>query len=268
MAEPYFYEKMNRRNFLTIGGGLAVSSMLPVPQSFGKQPSARPHSIKAILFDAFPIFDPAPVAGLAAQLFPEHSASLLNIWRTKQFEYTWLRSLTGRYLDFLSVTADALDYSAASLNMDVSAQQHRQLVDAYNELPAWPEVPAILGQLNADGYRLGMLSNFTPGMLRNNVQYARLSHHFEHLLSVDTVRTYKPAARAYQLAMEEFRLPKEEILFVPFAGWDAAGAKSFGYLTFWVNRLGTPTDRLGIEPDGEGRNLNQLMDWLKSSHLR
>lgn len=267
---------MNRRNFLSVSGGLVASWTLPIPQT-----PAKP--VKAILFDAFPIFDPAPVATLTTQFFPEQATNLLAIWRTRQFEYTWLRSLSGTYADFLTITSDALDYAAASQKLVITPQQHRQLLAAYHQLTTWPEVPTVLTQLKEKGYRLGFLSNFTPEMLQNNTRNNGLGPYFEQLISVDRVRTYKPDPRTYRLAMDIFQLSKEEIIFVPFAGWDAAGATNFGYRTFWVNRLNTPPERLGptperlgpiperqgptperpgVTPDGEGGDLHDLVEWL------
>ena len=99
-------------------------------------------------------------------------------------------------------------------------------------------------------------------MLAANVTHAGLTGVFEQTLSTDQVKTYKPDPVAYQLGLEALCLPREEILFAAFAGWDAAGAKSFGYPTFWVNRLGLPVERLGFEPDGTGKGLDDLIVYL------
>ena len=101
-------------------------------------------------------------------------------------------------------------------------------------------------------------------MLDAGIKKSGLEKVFEHVLSTDEIRTYKPDPRAYRMAIEKFRLAKEEILFVAFAGWDAAGAKSFGYTTFWINRLGLPAERLGISPDGVGKTLGDLVGFIKA----
>jgi 2-haloacid dehalogenase len=120
-----------------------------------------------------------------------------------------------------------------------------------------------LASLKDFRFRLAILSNFTPGMLEANVQSAELSGFFEQVLSTDRAKSYKPDPRAYQLGTEALKLERQEILFVAFAGWDAAGAKSFGYPTYWLNRQKLPAERLGAAPDGVGESLRQFLEFLK-----
>ena len=220
---------------------------------------------KVLLFDAFAIFDPRPVFDLAERLFPQQGAELVREWKIRQFEYTWLRNITGRYEDFILVIQDALLYAARVTGVSPTPEQTGQLVEAYYGLGIWPEVSARLGQLREAGYRLGFLSNFTTRMLQVNSERNGVAHHFEHLLSVDGIRKYKPDPAAYQLGMTAFGVKKSEVLFVPFAGWDAAGAKGFGYTTFWVNRLGMPEEQLGMSVDGQGANLDALRGFCGGS---
>src|ERR1700744_2291350 len=243
---------MDRRSFIAASGTLTAALAVPV---FAQTPMYAP-KIKAIVFDSFPIFNPRPVFQLCTRFFPEKGNDLVKEWRTKQFEYTWLRSMSDNYTDFLSVTEDALRYAANLLNLEINQTQQKQLVDAYYQLETWPEAPAVLAKLKNAGYRLGILSNFTPKMLTINTTNSHIGEYFEHLLSVETVKKYKPDPIAYHMATHAFNLSKEEILFVPFAGWDAAGGKKFGYKTFWVNRMGTPLEELGTHPDGTGKDLN------------
>ena len=120
-----------------------------------------------------------------------------------------------------------------------------QLMQAYLGLKAWPDVPSALRALRETGSRLAFLSNMTTQILEAGIKNAGLEGVFEHVLSTDQIRAYKPAPRAYQMAIDAFKLQREDILFVAFAGWDAAGAKWFGYPTFWVNRLNLPAEELG-----------------------
>ncbi|WP_431217657.1 haloacid dehalogenase type II [Puia sp. P3] len=129
-------------------------------------------------------------------------------------------------------------------------------------LSVWPDVPAALKELTAAGYRLGFLSNFTPRMLKENVDRCGLGGYFSHLLSVDGVRSYKPDPRAYRMGMDAFGVRKEEVLFVASAGWDACGASQFGYKTYWVNRFHVPGERLGASSYGVGKDLNDLVRYL------
>jgi len=251
---------MKRREFM-IATGILTTSI-----AFGA--SAQIHNtadkkIKAIIFDGFPIFSPGSVYKLALTLFPEKGRELIDQWRTKQFEYTWLRTLSGSYQDFIKVTEDALVYAAAATGIKIDDIQRKQLINAWYQLDVWPEVPGVLQQLKDAGFRLGVLSNFTPHMLSVNSDNHQLSSFFEHMISVDIVKKYKPAPEAYRLGMKAFDLEKEEILFVPFAGWDAAGAKQFGYKTYWINRLQTPPDTLGVTVDGAGKDLHDLLLYLR-----
>jgi 2-haloacid dehalogenase len=249
--------RLDRREFL----GLAAAAVGPLVSA---QASALKRTrIKAVAFDAFPIFDPRPIFALAEQLFPGRGAELGNVWRTRQFEYQWLRALSGRYADFRQTTQDGLVYAADLLGLDLTPEKRERLLDSYLELRAWPDVAHALATLRDAGFRLAFLSNATAQILDAGIGNSGLRHAFEHVLSTDAIGTYKPDPRAYRMAIDAFELAKEEILFVAFAGWDAAGAKSFGYTTFWVNRLKLPPERLGVVPDGTGTTLADLVDFAK-----
>jgi 2-haloacid dehalogenase len=122
-----------------------------------------------------------------------------------------------------------------------------------------------LQALQARGIRLAFLSNLTPAMLNGCIQSSGLTGMFEQVLSTEAVKTFKPDARAYQLGADNLKLPASQILFVAFAGWDAAGAKTFGYPTYWVNRLGLPAEELGTLPDATGASLTDLPAFVDSA---
>lgn len=267
----------SRREFLnlvagTAATGLLVSSPMAMTASCVAEdrPAAPPRAtrpkIKAVAFDAFPIFDPRPVFARAEVLFPGKGAELSNAWRTRQFEYAWLRVVSQRYADFWRVTENALVFAANMLKLDLEREKRAQLMETYLKLKAWPDVPPALRALKAAGIRLALLSNFTPRMLDACIESSGLVGEFERVLSTDQVRTYKPDPRAYQLAIDAFGLEREEILFVPFAGWDAAGAGWFSYPTFWVNRLALPVEELGVSPDAAGGTLSDLVDYVTPGH--
>jgi len=130
------------------------------------------------------------------------------------------------------------------------------------ELPIYPDVTPALRTLKDCGLRLALLSNITTKMLRALLAHNALDHAFDHVFSTDLIATYKPDPRAYQLALDGFRLTKAEIAFAAFGGWDAAGGKSFGYQTFWANRLGLPVEELGIVPDAIGPGMRELVDFV------
>jgi 2-haloacid dehalogenase len=238
-------------------GALAGTFARDVHAGGSTQPRFR-----AIAFDAFPILDPRPIATLAEKLFPGRGAALMDAWRTRQFEYSWLRSVSHRYVDFWTVTEDALVFAASALDLRLDVSSRECLMDAYLDLRAWPDVVPALSALHAAGVQLAFLSNFTPAMLEVPMKNSGIEQLFTHVLSTDLVQSFKPDPRAYALALDAFRLPREEILFAPFAGWDAAGAKWFGYPTFWVNRLHAVPEQLGVSVDGSGADLAALVNYV------
>lgn len=251
---------MNRRAFLrSTSVGIAAGLWARLVPARGTSGSR----IRALAFDAFPIFDPRSVFALAEKLFPGHGAALSDAWRTRQFEYQWLRALSSRYADFGRATEDGLQFAAELLKLDLTPAKRTRLMDAYLELEAWPDAPAALKALRESGLRLAILSNATPRMLHAGIARSGLVDFFEHVISTDAIRTFKPDPRAYQMAIDAFGLSRTEILYVAFASWDAAGAKSFGFPTYWVNRSGLPAERLGVSPDGAGRDLTELVAFAR-----
>ena len=222
---------------------------------------ARPR-FKAVAFDYFVLFNPDSIVIDADRLFPGRGRELTNVWRTRQFEYSWLRSITGRYVDFLAVTEDALVYAAHTLKLELTAQQKQHLLDAYLHLSPWPDASGGLRRLRESGVRVITIANFSPTMLRSNAANAGMMVLFDDLLSTDANHTYKPDPRAYQLGMDRLLLAKDQIVFAAFGGWDAAGAKAFGYPTVWVNRLNQPDEQLGVLPDRTVANLDGLLDFV------
>ncbi|WP_237245109.1 MULTISPECIES: haloacid dehalogenase type II [Sorangium] len=263
----------SRRTFLhrvagTAATGLLGSAPLAVTASCAAERGPAPprpaagRKIKALAFDAFPIFDPRPIAALAEELCPGKGALLSEAWRTRQFEYTWLRVAAREYADFWQVTADALAFAERALRLDLGEARRARLLGAYLELEAWPDALPALASLRRAGLRLSFLSNFTPRMLGAAIERSGLGGLFDRVLSTDLARTYKPDPRAYRMALDALGLEREEILFVPFAGWDAAGARWFGYPTFWVNRLSLPAEELGVSADAAGASLNDLVEFV------
>jgi 2-haloacid dehalogenase len=209
---------------------------------------ARPR-YKAIAFDYFVLFNPDSIVTAAERVFPGKGRELTNLWRNRQFEYAWLRSITNRYVDFYAVTDDALVYAVHALKLEMTATQKEQLLQAYLHLTPWPDTADALRRLRDSGVRIITIANFSPEMLRTNAEQAGLIGLFDLLLSTDANHTYKPDPRAYALGMQRLHLAKQDIVFAAFGGWDAAGAKSFGYPTIWVNRFNQPVEELGVRPD-------------------
>jgi 2-haloacid dehalogenase len=251
---------LNRRQFLNLTASGVATSLLVGPSTRADTSS----TIRAIAFDAFTIFDARPITSLAEELFPGRGTELSNLWRTRQFEYTWLRTLYGRYADFWQVTQDSLEFAAKMLKLELTDERTQRLMNSYLQLKPFPDVSPALQALKDAGLRLAFLANLTPRMLEAAIASSKLEGIFEYKLSTDVVRAYKPDARAYQMAIHAFNLPREEILFAAFGGWDAAGARNFGYTTFWVNRLNLPVEQLDVAPDGIGATLTALVDFVKA----
>lgn len=170
--------------------------------------------------------------------------------------------MSGRYADFRQVTEDALIFVARTLALDLDAAKRDALMEAYLRIEAWPDVLPALSALKDNGIRLGLLSNFTDRMLQAAVANSRMAGLFDHLLSTDRVRAYKPDPHAYRIALDAFGLQAAQIAFVAFGGWDAAGAKAFGHPTFWVNRARAPPEELSDVPDATGTDLRDLIAFV------
>lgn len=219
--------------------------------------------IKAIAFDAFPIFDPRAAFKTVKEQFPEHGDELRKAWFSKIFGYTWLRTSGNRYKDFWHVMEDALRFTATSMNLDLTPEKQDIIMGSFLQLPVWPDVKPALEQLREQNIRLAFLSNMTEEMLRSNMRHNGIEDYFEFVLSTDQAQAFKPAPQSYQLGMDAFGLKKEEIAFAAFAGWDAAGASWFGYPTAWVNRLGFPIEHLDATPSIIGGDLSVLLEFIK-----
>jgi 2-haloacid dehalogenase len=236
---------------------LTVFAVVACGHVFAQEPAAP--RFKAVAFDYFVIFDPNSVIPTVESAFPGKGNEFTRAWRAKQFEYGFLRSITNRHADFFEVTEDALVYTAESLKLDLPADTRKRLLNAYLTLKPWPDAVDALRKLKASGVRVITIANFSPKMLRANAENAGITDLFDELLSTEVNGTYKPDPRAYALGMERLKLPKEAIVFAAFGGWDAYGAKNFGYTTYWVNRFNLPVEKLGIEADKTSNNLEGLL---------
>lgn len=214
--------------------------------------------VDAVAFDLYgTLLEVASVGRVAAEV-TDDPAALVDLWRTKQLEYTWLRSLMGRYQDFWATTADALDYSLDRLGIVVDDATRTRLLRAWLDVRPYPEVPGALSALAPRP--LAVLSNGNPDMLEAGLAAAGLRDRFDHVLSVEDAGVYKPHPSVYELAVKALDLPAERILFVSSNGWDAAGARAFGLRVAWVNRTGSPLERLGAPPDLVVADLAQVAE--------
>jgi len=218
----------------------------------------RLDGVRACVFDAYgTLFDFASAAGRSPDVPEDRRAALTTLWRDKQLQYTWLRSLQDRYADFRQVTADALDFALESLGLDAPGLRET-LLALYLGLEPFPEVPEILRELRRRGFRTAILSNGTPAMLEALVTRAGLGDAFDAVLSVDALGVFKTDPRVYRLALDTLGLPAPAIAFQSSNAWDAYAASDFGMRVVWCNRYGQRRERLPGAPDFEIRTLAEL----------
>lgn len=219
--------------------------------------------IKACVFDAYgTLFDVHSAVGKHRHRLGDIADQVSVLWRTKQLEYTWLRSLMGHHADFWHVTQDALDF-AFDMHRVNNPELRKDLMEAYLKLDCYPEVPEALSILKSRGFRLAILSNGTPAMLEAAVKNSGIQDLIEENFSVEAVGIFKPDPRVYRIAVDGMNVRPEEIVFQSSNAWDASGASAFGFKVAWVNRFGQSKERLPGQPDVEIRNLIELPDLLK-----
>jgi 2-haloacid dehalogenase len=262
---------MQRRSFLHLAGGVALAGCAArggvAGAGVGVGPARRgtvaADPIGAVAFDLFTIFDPRGVDRRVAEHVREVDAgAFAAAWKSRLFEYSWLRAAAGRYVAFDQLVVDALRYAERKLDVALAPAVRDQLAGAFTALEPWPDARDVLRGLRARGLRLAPLANFAPSMIAALLGAGGVTDLFEHQISTDAARTYKPDPRAYALAERAFALPRAQIAFAAFGGWDAAGAAWFGFPTFWVDRLGVTPEELGATDLATGADLGALATWL------
>ena len=219
--------------------------------------------IDACVFDAYgTLFDVASAAARCKDDLGENAAALSALWRTKQLEYTWLRSLMNEYVEFWEITRDGLDYALETLGLDGDAALREKLLNLYMKLDCFPEVPNVLRVLNAGGLKCAILSNGSPKMLNSAIENSGISKQLVNSYSVDQLGTYKPSPRVYQMAVDDLGVSAEKISFMSSNAWDASAAANFGFKVVWVNRFGQKKERLPGLPEHEIKTLNDLPSLL------
>jgi len=218
--------------------------------------------VGACVFDAYgTLFDVHSAVRRGGASLGDKADGVSALWRQKQLEYTWLRSLMGAHEDFWQVTSDGLDYALAA-NGIKDTKLHARLMDLYLRLDAYPDVADALTRLRAGGKKTAILSNGAPEMLAAAVSSAGLTDLLDASLSVEDVGIYKPDRRVYQLAVEHMALAPGRICFVSTNAWDASGAAHFGFRVAWMNRFGQTPERLPGKPSAVIESLVELPDLL------
>lgn len=220
--------------------------------------AAQIEDIGACVFDAYgTLFDVNAAAAQCRDALGDKADQLSAIWRTRQLEYTWLRSLMQEYVEFWQVTGDGLDYAMAALDIDDGALRER-LMEIYMRLDAYPEVKDVLTTLKAGGVKTAILSNGSPKMLDSAVENAEIGNLLDAVFSVDSIGIYKPHPSVYQLAVDGLGVEAGRICFMSSNAWDAAAAANFGFRVVWINRFGQPQERIPGQHEHEAKTLEAL----------
>ena len=216
-------------------------------------------NIKAIIFDAYgTLFDVNSAAEKCKDKIGAKWDIFSYYWRTTQLEYTWLRTLMNRHVDFWKVTEDSLEKSMAVF--DINPSMRSELLDLYKVLSTFPEVKEVLNKLKEKKYKLAILSNGTPPLLNELVESNRLNNLFDDLFSIEEVGIYKPDSKVYDMPIKKYQIQKDEVAFLSANTWDVSGGGNYGFNSIWVNRNNNIFDNLDYKPNKEIKNLNQLLD--------
>ena len=218
-------------------------------------------NIKAIIFDAYgTLFDVNSAAEKCKNKIGDKWEPFAIYWRTIQLEYTWLRSLMNRHQDFWKITEDSLNKSMKVFEINISMKN--ELLDLYRVLSTFPEVKETLKKLKEKNYKLAILSNGTPSLLKELVSSNNLNDIFDDLISVEEVKTYKPHPKVYNIPLEKYQIEKKEVAYLSANTWDVAAAGNFGFNAVWVNRNNSVFDNLDYKPIIEIQYLNELNNIL------
>jgi len=256
----------NRRMFMKLAGAAtAVAATAWASTPAGAQTSGQFKAIKALAFDAYgTLFDVFSVTALCEQLFPGKGNQLAQIWRFKQLQYSLMRSLMGRHRDFWGLTDDGLVWASKNLQLDLTADKKKQLMEAYLSLAAFPDVKPGLDALKKQGIKLAILSNGEPKMLEAAAKSAGIRELLDEIISVEEVKIFKVSPRVYNLASERLKVTNPELGFVSANNWDAVGAASAGLRTFWIQRSTAEVpEELGFQVDTTVKAITELAPLLR-----
>jgi len=218
-------------------------------------------NIKAIIFDAYgTLFDVNSAAKKCKGKIGDKWEGFANYWRTTQLEYTWLRSLMNRHKDFWQVTEDSLDKSMQAFKIDSSMRN--ELLDLYKVLSTFPEVKEVLNKLKKKNYKLAILSNGTPSLLKELVKSNNLDNIFDDIFSIEEVKTYKPDPKVYNIPIKKYQIQKSEVAYLSANTWDVSAGGNYGFNPVWVNRNNSIFDNLDYVPKYQIENLSKLIEIL------
>ena len=247
-------EFLTRRTALSMGlaGTVAVASAARASDL----PQPRKRKLGAMVFDGFALLDFRALVAVTVKLFPDKGAAFAKAWTTRLFELSWIETSAGRYSGFAKLADAALRQVARTQDIAIDAAQRAEIVGMFGTLPVWPDVGDVLESLRRADIRLAFLSNLEERDLLANMRGNGIAGLMDPPLSTNRAGAFKPSPRAYAMAPAYYHLPAAHIGFVAFGGWDALGAKWFGFPTAWANRLGAAAETLDPAPDVTGSGLS------------
>ena len=218
-------------------------------------------NIKAIIFDAYgTLFDVNSAAEKCKEKIGDKWEGFANYWRTTQLEYTWLRSLMKRHKDFWQITEDSLDKSMQLFKINSSMRD--ELLNLYKVLSLFPEVKDTLNKLKEKKYKLSILSNGTPNLLKQLVATNDLENIFDDIFSIEQAGVFKPDSKVYNIPINKYKIEKSEIIFLSANTWDVSGAGNYGYNSVWVNRNDYVFDKLDYLPEHQIKLISEILDLI------
>lgn len=217
--------------------------------------------VKALVFDVYgTLFDVFSVKELCEELFPEKGEAISQSWRKKQLEYSFLRQLMGNYIPFIDITKDSLRYAVKEQGETITYKEEQMLMEEYLRLSSYPEVPLVLEQIQEK--QLAVFSNGSHDMLDTLIKGSSFGSLFDHIISVDEIKQYKPTPASYDHVLDTLGISRDEVLFMSSNGWDISGAKHFGFNTAWINRNHLPVEELNLAPDAIYDDLRGILEWV------
>src|ERR1700694_166281 len=257
----------DRREFMKIAGAATTvvgAALAATPAAAQTAMAGQFKAVKALAFDAYgTLFDVFSVTALCEQLFPTKGNQLAQIWRTKQLQYSLMRSLMGRHRDFWGLTDDGLVWASKNLQLDLTADKKKQLMDTYLSLAAFPDVKPGLEALKKQGVKLAILSNGEPKMLEAAAKSAGIRDLLDDVISIEEVKIFKVSPRVYNLAPERLKVTNPELGFISANSWDINGAASAGLNTFWIQRSAAEVpEELGFQASAVVKAITDLTPLL------
>ncbi len=207
--------------------------------------SIRP---RVILFDVNEtLLDIKPLQKAVAAVLRDEAAA--KLWFTTMLQYSLVMTVSDQYASFGEIGAAALQMLARDRDITLTVDDAKQVLSVIRNLPPHPDVKPALERLKRSGVRLATLTNSSQEVAVAQMRQAGLDGYFEHMLSVDQPRKFKPHRAVYDWASGEMGAKPGDCMLVAAHGWDVAGAKWAGLQAAFIARKGQQIFPLAVTPD-------------------